>query len=144
MDALNLAKIALSNAFFTSFKAQVFHWNVTGNEFLQLHEFFGEIYKSATESVDVIAEQIRAMGIMAPVSITELMRYAYIDIENTAVDCTSMLFDLRATNDKSLETLNTLFDSLSLIKEQGFADCVATQINTIKKQNWMINSLLQK
>jgi starvation-inducible DNA-binding protein len=140
---LNLARIALANSFFRGFKSQTYHWNVTGNMFLQIHEFFGELYEASFASVDVIAEQIRAMDVMAPSSISELSRYSYITLENSAVTCQEMLLDLLDANVKSLETLNKLFDSLGMIKEQGFADFVASEIDKIKKQNWMIQSLLK-
>lgn len=142
--SLNLARIALANSYFKTFKSQVYHWNVTGNMFLQLHEFFGEIYNSSFQAVDKFAEEIRSLGVMAPTSITELGRYSYITLENNAVTCQEMLADLLDTNLKSLETLNKLFDSLSMIKEQGFADFVASEIDKIKKENWMIQSLMKE
>jgi starvation-inducible DNA-binding protein len=141
---INLARIALANSYFKTFKTQVYHWNVTGNMFLQIHEFFGEIYESSFQAVDKIAEEIRALGVMAPTSITELSRYSYITLENNAVTCQEMLVDILDSNLKSLETLNKLFDSLSMIKEQGFADFVAAEIDKIKKENWMIQSLLKE
>ena len=142
--AINLAKIALANAFFLSFKSHVYHWNVEGAQFLQLHEFFGDVYEDAEASVDKFAEELRAMGEYAPRSLAELQQYLYINTSNAPVLPEEMLADLLDTNLKSIETLSKLFDALSAIGEQGFANFVADRIDQHKKQNWMIRSLLKK
>ncbi len=145
MDLNTLSKIALANAYFTTFKAQVYHWNVVGDKFLQLHEFFGQVYEDSFEAVDKFAEEIRAMGQFTPRTIEELMLYKYINSSsNEVLTCEQMLADLLDTNLKSIETLNNLFDILTLAKEQGFANFVADRIDTHKKQNWMIRSLMEK
>lgn len=143
-QSLSLAKIALADAFFLAFKTQVYHWNVEGALFLQLHEFFGEVYEDADKAVDKFAEEIRALGDYTPRSIAELQQFAYINTMNTSVLPDDMLADLLASNLQATETLTKLFDSLSLIGEQGFANFVADRIDTHKKQNWMIRALLKK
>jgi starvation-inducible DNA-binding protein len=41
------------------------HWNVTGLEFLQVHELFDRIAVDAEAYVDLVAERTTALGIMA-------------------------------------------------------------------------------
>ena len=67
-----LMKVLLANQTFMYNKAHVFHWNVEGIEFPQYHGFFGELYGELYSAIDPIAEQIRALGEYAPVSIHEL------------------------------------------------------------------------
>ena len=62
----------LSDGYFFYFKAHTFHWNVTGPNFPQYHEFFGTVYEQVFDNLDPIAEQIRALGVMAPVSIPQM------------------------------------------------------------------------
>lgn len=142
MDELNLSRIALSNAFLTFFKAQSFHWNVVGKEFLQLHEFFGEIYQDSFEAVDKFAEEIRAMGQFAPRTIQEMLTYGYLPDSVNALTAEGMLNELLNSNMQSLEVLSKLFDRLSELKNQGFANFVADRMDTLNKQNWMIKSLI--
>jgi starvation-inducible DNA-binding protein len=144
VTTLHLAKIALANSFFLSFKAHTYHWNIEGDKFLQLHEFFGDVYENAEESVDKFAEEIRALGEYAPRSIPELQQYVYINTSNEAVSADQMLADLLESNLRTIETLTKLFDALSLTGEQGFANFAADRIDQHKKQNWMIRSLLKK
>ena len=59
-DAL---KTLLATEYAFSIKAQLFHWNVEGPDFAQLHEFFGNLYEEVYNgSIDRTAEYIRALG----------------------------------------------------------------------------------
>jgi starvation-inducible DNA-binding protein len=56
-------KILLATEYAFSLKAQLFHWNVEGPDFAQLHEFFGNLYEEVyNNSIDKTAEYIRALG----------------------------------------------------------------------------------
>ena len=47
-------------------KTHGFHWNVTGPMFNTLHLMFMDQYTELWNSLDVIAERIRALGVLAP------------------------------------------------------------------------------
>jgi starvation-inducible DNA-binding protein len=39
-----------------------FHWNVSGNDFFDLHEKFEELYKQINKNIDELAERILTIG----------------------------------------------------------------------------------
>lgn len=43
-------------------KTRKFHWNVSGNSFMELHELFEEQYNQLEETVDAVAERISKLG----------------------------------------------------------------------------------
>ncbi len=47
---------------------QLVHWNARGEHFLSIHKLTEEHYKELFESLDVIAERIRALGAEVPVN----------------------------------------------------------------------------
>lgn len=49
-------------------KTHGFHWNVTGPMFNTLHLMFMEQYTELWNALDVIAERIRALGVLAPMA----------------------------------------------------------------------------
>jgi starvation-inducible DNA-binding protein len=138
------AKICLANTFVFYYKAQAYHWNVEGMFFPQFHDFFGDLYAELYGAVDPFAEEIRALREMAPKSLDELTKYKTIDGSNSATDAEGMVADLLEANDKTIESLNKLFDLLSEAKEQGFADFVAGRIDAHKKHGWMLRAILKK
>ena len=58
-DELN---ILLANYQVFYINTRGFHWNITGQEFFELHAKFEEIYNDALIKVDEIAERIRTLG----------------------------------------------------------------------------------
>ena len=60
---------ALADAFRLSFNLQGLHWNVEGPTFYSLHKLTENQYEEIEESVDVLAERIRALGLRAPESL---------------------------------------------------------------------------
>ena len=43
-------------------KTRKFHWNVSGNSFMELHKLFQEQYIQIEETADLIAERITKLG----------------------------------------------------------------------------------
>jgi starvation-inducible DNA-binding protein len=56
---------SLADAFRLFFNAQTLHWNVEGPMFYSVHKLTEEQYGELGESVDDIAERIRALGLPA-------------------------------------------------------------------------------
>jgi starvation-inducible DNA-binding protein len=137
-------KIALANTFLMYFKAHSYHWNVEGIMFPLYHEFFGKIYEDVYGAVDPLAEEIRALGEYAPISLQELYATATIEEDSTKPSLTGMLQNLQAANQQVLDSLNKVFDLASKENQQGLADLAASRIDIHKKHAWMIASSLKK
>jgi starvation-inducible DNA-binding protein len=112
--------------------------------FPQYHEFFGDLYEEIYGAVDPMAEEIRALDVYTPKNIEEMYKVTTINNDNSATNITEMLQDLQEANNKTIESLNKLFDLLSKDKEQGFADFIAARLDAHKKHGWMIRSSLKK
>lgn len=52
----------LANAMTLYIKTRKFHWNVTGESFMELHKLFESQYKQLEAAVDEIAERIGKLG----------------------------------------------------------------------------------
>lgn len=138
-------RICLGNTFTMYFKAHSYHWNVEGMLFDQYHSFFGKIYEELYSSVDVFAEQLRALDVYAPISIAALYDNKTVeeDLEKPD-DVAGMLQNLQTANDQLIDSLNKLFELASNANEQGLADFAAGRIDVHKKHRWMLRSSLQK
>ena len=71
-------KVILATSFSFYLKAHNYHWNVTGPNFTQYHEFFGDIYTDVWESLDTTAEEIRKLGSFVPGSLTRYLEISRI------------------------------------------------------------------
>lgn len=52
-----------ANLFLLFHKTWVFHWNVVGSDFYQLHQLFGDQYGTMFEEIDRLSEHMRYMNV---------------------------------------------------------------------------------
>lgn len=131
-------RIVLANTVVFGYMAQGFHWNVTGPDFPQLHELFGNIYEDAFDSIDPTAENIRKLGGEAPFMLDDFQRLSTIDTVSAPIDAPAMLRALLAAVDQLLRSVNDAFAIATDINEQGIADFLASRDDMLKKWAWQL------
>ena len=140
-DAL---KTLLATEYAFSIKAQLFHWNVEGPDFAQLHEFFGNLYEEVYNgSIDRTAEYIRALGDYSPGSFERFAELSEISGQTKIPRARLMIEVLLANNDQLLELLNKCFAVAESENQQGIANFIAERIDAQQKHGWMLRSFLK-
>jgi starvation-inducible DNA-binding protein len=71
-----LLSAVLADAFLLYTKTRKFHWNVSGNSFIELHELFEDQYKILEKAIDEIAERINKLGTKTPGTMQEFLAMA--------------------------------------------------------------------
>lgn len=66
----------LADAVLLYTKTRKFHWNVSGNSFMELHKLFEDHYNKLEVSIDEIAERINKLGFKTPGTMTEFLEAA--------------------------------------------------------------------
>ena len=133
-------KKVLATTFSFYLKSQNYHWNVTGPNFAQYHDFFGKVYEEVHGSVDEIAEEIRKHGSFAPGSLTRFSALTVIDDELAIPEPAIMFVRLAKDNDTIIRELYTAFNVADEIGEPGTADFIAGRIGYHEKLRWMLKS----
>jgi starvation-inducible DNA-binding protein len=140
-DAL---KTLLATEYAFSIKAQLFHWNVEGPDFAQLHEFFGNLYEEVYNgSIDRTAEYIRALGDYSPGSFERFAELSEIKGQTKIPRARLMIEELLANNTQLLELLNKCFAIAESENQQGIANFIAERIDAQQKHGWMLRSFLK-
>lgn len=67
-----------ANLFVLFHKTWVFHWNVVGPDFQQLHTLFGSQYETMFEEIDRISEHMRYMNVRPIGSLTRMVEVATV------------------------------------------------------------------
>ncbi len=66
----------LADAVLLYTKTRKFHWNVSGESFMELHKLFEGQYKKLEEAIDEIAERINKLGTKTPGTMQEFLQLA--------------------------------------------------------------------
>ena len=137
-------KILLATEYAFSIKAQLFHWNVEGPDFAQLHEFFGNLYEEVYDgSIDKTAEYIRALGDYSPGSFERFAELSIIAGQTKIPRARLMIEELLANNNTLIELLNDCFAVAEQENNQGIANFIAERLDAQAKHGWMLKSFLK-
>lgn len=60
--SIAMLNTCLADAHIIYFKLRKFHWNVKGDNFMELHKLFESHYEQLAESIDAIAERVSQLG----------------------------------------------------------------------------------
>jgi starvation-inducible DNA-binding protein len=131
----------MANNFVFYFKAHSFHWNVEGPNFPQYHEFLEGVYTNSFAAVDRIAEEIRALGEYAPMSLNELINASSL-MENTSQrDALSMFSILSGDNQNILGGLLATQKMAEAANQVGLANYLQDLYDAHKKLAWMLSAI---
>jgi starvation-inducible DNA-binding protein len=142
-ELVQAAKVVLANHYAFYVKAQNYHWNVTGPDFSQYHELFGKIYGEVGDTIDTLAEQIRAMDAYAPGSFSRFSELSELEDE-LSVPTPAEMFR-RLLNDIAL-IQGSIMRAYHLAEENmqhGYSNLMAERQDAFNKHAWMIKATLK-
>jgi starvation-inducible DNA-binding protein len=124
-------------------KTQSFHWNVTGPMFRALHEMFDEQYHELANSLDEIAERIRALGQIAPGSFSQFSKLTSVEEETAVPAAEEMVRQLVVGHEAVVRTARNVFTTSEEAGDQVTMDLLAERMQVHEKQAWMLRAILQ-
>lgn len=133
-------KRLLANTFALYLKSHNYHWNVTGPNFAQYHEFFGNLYKEIHSSVDTTAEEIRKLGAYAPGSLGRYSELSDIEDETMIPEAAIMFARLAKDNDVVIKNLYIAREVAESMGAFGAVNYLEGRIDVHEKHAWMLKS----
>lgn len=126
------------------FRAQAAHWNVVGDDFTQMHDFFGDLADDVLDSIDPTAENIRKLGFLSPSSIDGVTSWRSVPktSQEPSTDPKVLLKDLRVINNALINKLYEAFKGADGENLQGIANFLADRIDAHEKWRWQIDAHL--
>ena len=124
-------------------KTHGFHWNVTGPMFTSLHGMFDTQYNELWDSLDEIAERIRALGLAAPFGDSTLSKLASIEEATTIPAAMDMVKQLVADHEAVARTARSVFELADAANDQPSADLLTQRLQVHEKTAWMLRSVLE-
>lgn|SRR6056300_405990 len=133
-------KVLLASSFSLYLKAHNYHWNVTGANFAQYHDFFGELYEEIHGSIDTTAEEIRKLGGFAPGSLGRFQELSVVEDENMIPESAIMFARLARDNDAVIQVLYEARAMADEVGASGTVNYLEDRISTHEKHAWMLKS----
>lgn len=125
-------------------KTRNYHWNVEGDNFMELHKFYESQYDELEVIIDEVAERVRSLGHYAEgrlkdyLNITHLTEQGYtsdqkVQLKNLLQDHESIIIYIR----KEIDKVNNEYN------DAGTADFITGLMEKHEKMAWFIRSYLK-
>ena len=130
----------LDDAYSLLVQTHLYHWNVRGPLFADLHKLMEEQYTALFESVDEVAERIRQLGYRAPISSTPFPSGARVqDPMPSEEKMVAELVDRHEIISRALRSLSTNADERHDYVTQDLAN---EMLAFHEKAAWMLRSII--
>jgi len=136
-------KVVLADTFSLYLKTHNYHWNVTGTDFPQYHDFLNNLYNELFLAVDAIAEHIRAADAFAPGSYSRFSELTNIEDELLIPSALGMITRLVADNLIVMGTLKKAYEEAEAANMVGLSNFLQDRIDIHSKHGWMLRSIIR-
>lgn len=150
-----------ANLFVLFHKTWVFHWNVVGSDFQQLHTLFGGQYETMIEEIDRISEHMRFMNVRPIGTLTRMVEVSTVqEGSNTSqidemgqkivvpgkpiTKSDEMVKRLLVDNLTIIELLTALSEEAEAQKQYATANLSQDLMESHGKFVWMLRSFTEK
>ena len=125
-------------------KMRNYHWNISGNSFIELHRLIEEQYKKVEFLIDEIAERISKLGGKAIGSMQEFLKNSVLDeSKTTTVGQKQMLEDLWNDHNTMAKKLREFIETLDEeTKDLVTVDFLTSDLESHESMGWMLKKYL--
>ncbi len=139
VESLN---VFLADTTIVYYKTHAFHWDVEGANFYSLHLMFEKFYTELWQSMDEIAERIRALGEKVPPNFADLLKNATILENETAPQSQAMLRILRDDYYALAEKAYEVCAIANTREDLATVDMMTKRAAFLEKAAWMLHSTI--
>lgn len=133
----------LANTFLMYIKSHAYHWNVTGPNFSQYHKFFGDLYEELFDSIDHIAEHIRAIDSFVMGNLINYVKISSVETVNDELNpfpSEAMFMQLAVDNQKVIDSLKEARALAEAADNPGLINFIEERLDVHAKHGWMLKA----
>ena len=125
-------------------KTRNYHWNVTGIEFIQLHQLFEEQYEQLDVAMDAIAERVRQVGGIAFGTLQEFKSAAKLGEQpGERPNAVQMVRNLLDDHEAVIRQLRQDAETADELKDVGTNDFLTGLVQEHEKMAWFLRAHLE-
>jgi starvation-inducible DNA-binding protein len=131
----------LADTYRLIFKTHAVHWNVEGPLFYSVHNLTEEQYEDLFKAADEIAERIRALGHLAPATLSSIVSNSVVSDEEAPTSAGDMCEDLAADHERVARRLHALIKVAGEAGDPVTEDMATERAGFHEKAAWMLRSI---
>lgn len=142
---IDLLNQDLADSYLLLVKTKKYHWDVVGPQFRSLHQLWEEHYQKLTESIDALAERVRALGGYPIGTLEGFLKIATLkEHAGNVPTATGMVANLVEDHEQVIRNLRDHVDqSGDKFHDQGTADFLTGLMEGHEQIAWMLRSFIE-
>jgi starvation-inducible DNA-binding protein len=117
-----------------------FHWNISGENFFDLHEKFEELYEDARLEIDEIAERLLTLRLRPLSTISAYLESAKIEEAGKVLDSHKMVETILENHQILIADMRTIISRASKVEDEGTIDMIGGFLSKMEKKSWMLDA----
>lgn len=117
-----------------------FHWNVSGENFFDLHTQFETLYDTAKENIDAVAERILTLRMRPLSNLGEYLLSAEIEEAGTISNDREMVRFILDNHRILIQDMREVLQAASSAGDEGTVDLIGGMLQSLEKKSWMLDA----
>ncbi len=135
--------VVLANEMVVYVKTRKFHWNVTGNSFMELHKLFEKQYNDIALAVDEVAERISKLGGKAIGSMDAFLKHATLKESKSDPAQKAMIEELLSDHEEAATDIRKFINEIEEDTDDiGTADFLTDLLRDHESKAWVLRKYL--
>lgn len=134
-------ELALADTYRLIFKTHAVHWNVEGPLFYAVHNLTEEQYEDLFAAADELAERIRALGQLAPSTLSSIVASSVVKDEERPQSAGDMCRDLAEDHNRVAARLHELIEIAGSESDPVTEDLATARAAFHEKAAWMLRAI---
>lgn len=117
-----------------------FHWNVSGEDFFDLHIQFEALYEDARAKIDEIAERILTLRLRPMSTMSAYLESAKAEEFSVVADSHKMVEKLLENHRVIIIDMREVISQADKISDEGTIDLIGGMLSSFEKESWMLDA----
>ena len=117
-----------------------FHWNVSGENFFDLHNKFEELYDDARAKIDEIAERVLTLRLRPLSKMSDYLKTSAIDEAEGFANDYEMVNIVLENHQILIENMRNVIHAADAIGDEGTIDMISGFLSSLEKKSWMLDA----
>lgn len=131
----------LADTYRLVFKTHAYHWNVSGPLFYSIHTLTETQYENMFKAADALAERIRALGEVAPMSLSTVIGNSVINDLGGRPSAREMVVDLADDHERIAHRLHDLIETAGANRDPVTEDLATARAAFHEEATWMLRAI---
>jgi len=134
--------LLLGDTYMLLVKTHVYHWNVVGPLFVPIHELTEAHYNDLFAASDVLAERIRALGHITPVSFAGMAKKAELTEAKSVTSAGEMVEALIGDHEAIVRSMREIAIKAEQADDFVTHDILVGRLTFHEKAIWMLRAIV--